>query len=41
MNQIIHIKFIETIIQMLHIAFISIYWNTHNNLMPHIYIWIG
>jgi hypothetical protein len=32
---------IETTIQMLYIAFINIYENTHNNLMFHIYIWMG
>jgi hypothetical protein len=41
MSWIIHFKIIETIIQMLHIAVIIIYWNTNNNLMFHIYIWIG
>jgi hypothetical protein len=41
MSWIIHFEFIETIIQMLHIAFINIYRNTHNNLMFHIYIWMG
>jgi hypothetical protein len=41
MSQIIHFEFIETIIQMLHIAFNSIYGNTHNNLMFHIYTWMG
>jgi hypothetical protein len=45
MSQIIHFELIEIIIQiicnMLHIAFIGIYENTHNNLMFHIYIWIG
>jgi hypothetical protein len=40
MNQIIHIELIETIAQMLHIALTNIYWNTHNNLLPHIYTWI-
>jgi hypothetical protein len=39
MSWIIHFEIIETIIQMLHIALINIYWNTHNNLMSHIYIW--
>jgi len=39
MSWIIHFEIIETIIQMLHIALISIYWNTHNNLMFHIYTW--
>jgi hypothetical protein len=39
MNWIIHFELIETIIQMLHIAFTSIYWNTYNNLMFHVYIW--
>jgi hypothetical protein len=33
-----HFELIETTIQTLHIALISIYWNTYNNLMPHIYI---
>jgi hypothetical protein len=41
MSWIIHIELIETIIQMLHIALTNIYWNTHNNLMLHIYIWMG
>jgi hypothetical protein len=41
MNQIIHFEFIETIIQTLHITLIRIYLNKHNNLMPHIYIWMG
>ncbi len=40
MNWIIHFEVIETIIQMLHIALISIYWNTHNNWMLYIYTWI-
>jgi hypothetical protein len=39
MSQIIHFEHIETIIQMLHIALINLYWNTHNNLMFHIYTW--
>jgi hypothetical protein len=37
----VHFEPIETIIQRLHIAFISIYWNTHNNLMPHIFVWMN
>ncbi len=37
MSQIIHFELIETIIQTLHIALISIYGNTYNNLMFHIY----
>jgi hypothetical protein len=41
MSRIIHFELIETTIQTLHIAFINIYCNTHNNLMPHIYTWIG
>jgi hypothetical protein len=41
MNWIIQIELIETTIQMLHITFTNIYWNTHNNLMPHIYTWMG
>jgi len=41
MNQITHFEFIETIIQTLHITFTNIYGNTHNNLMLHIYIWMG
>jgi hypothetical protein len=41
MNQTTHFELIETTIQMLHIAFISICWNTHNNLMLHIYTWMG
>jgi hypothetical protein len=36
MNWIIHFEPIETIIQMLHIALINIYWNTRN-LIPHMY----
>jgi hypothetical protein len=39
MSWIIHFEFIKTIIQMLHITFINIYSNTHNNLMHHIYTW--
>jgi hypothetical protein len=39
MSWIIHFEFIETIIQMLHIALNYINWNTHNNLVPNIYIW--
>jgi hypothetical protein len=38
-SRIIHFELIKTIIQILHIALINIYWNTHNNLMPHIYTW--
>jgi hypothetical protein len=41
MSWIIHFEPIETITQMLHITLINIYWNTHNNLMFHIYIWMG
>jgi len=41
MNWIIQIELIKTTIQMLHITFTNIYWNTHNNLMPHIYTWMG
>jgi hypothetical protein len=41
MSQIIHFELIKTIIQMLHIAFFSIYWNTNNILMSHIYTWMG
>jgi len=37
MNQIIRFQLIETIIQTLHFALTSIYKNTHNNLMFHIY----
>jgi hypothetical protein len=37
MNRIIHFELMKIIIQMLHIAPTSIYWNTHNNLMFHIY----
>jgi hypothetical protein len=40
MSWIIHFELIETIIQMLHIAFIII-WDTQNNLMSRIYTWIG
>jgi len=39
MSWIIHLKFIQTIIQMLCIALIREYWNTHNNLIVHIYAW--
>jgi hypothetical protein len=39
MSWIIHFEIIESIIQMLHITLISIYWNTNNNLMLHIYTW--
>jgi hypothetical protein len=41
MSWIIHFELIETTIQMLHITFTNMYWNTHNNLMFHIYIWMG
>jgi hypothetical protein len=41
MSRIIHFELIEMIIQTIHIAFTSIYYNTHNNLMLHIYIWMG
>jgi len=41
MSWIIPFETIEIIIQMLHIAIINIYWNIHNNLMPHIYIWMS
>jgi hypothetical protein len=34
---IINFELIETIIQMFHITLINIYYNTYNNLMPHIY----
>jgi hypothetical protein len=37
MIRIINFELVETIIQMLHIAFTTIYCNTHNNLMPRIY----
>ncbi len=39
---ILHVlKYIEThVIQMLHITFNILYWDTHN-LMPHTYIWMG
>jgi len=37
MSQIIHFELIEISIQTLHIAFTSIYGNTHNNLNFHIY----
>jgi hypothetical protein len=38
---IIHFELIETTIQTLHIALTSIYGNTHNNLVFHIYTWMG
>jgi hypothetical protein len=41
MSQIIHFELIETTIQILHIGQTSIYCNTHNNLMPHIYTGMG
>ncbi len=42
MSQIIHFAFIDITIQTLHIAFTSIYGNTHNNLMFLIYIeWVS
>jgi hypothetical protein len=41
MNWIIHFELIDIIIQTLHIALTNIYWNTHNNLMLHIYISMG
>ncbi len=37
MSQIIHFELIETIIQTLHIALSSIYGNTQNTLVLHIY----
>jgi hypothetical protein len=37
MNQIVHFELIEINIQTLHITFISIYENTHNNLILHFY----
>jgi hypothetical protein len=39
MISIIHFEPIETIIQIFHIAFINMYWDAHNNLTPHVYIW--
>jgi hypothetical protein len=41
MSRIIHFELIEITIQALHIELINIYWNANNNLMPHIYAWLG
>ncbi len=34
------LNLLKPLFKLLHIATINIYWNTHNNLMPHIYTWI-